>query len=70
MSHDILRLLARQMTFILLGWYVSLGGEATFKLIMTVNWAAMNYIDPIPRLVISWYVGKTVGLLVKGRARG
>lgn len=70
MISETLRFLARNATFFLLGWYVSLGGEATWKQIMVVNWAAMNYIDPIPKMVVCFYAGKTVGLILVGRTKG
>jgi len=64
------RILARMTTFILLGWYVSLGGEAFWEHITIFNWAAMDYIEPIPNMIVCFYVGKTVGLILSGRTRG
>lgn len=63
-------ILARTATAFLLGWYVALGGVADYRFIMTVNWVALDYIAPIPKMVMCWYAGKTVGLILSGRVRG
>lgn len=70
MKPDIPRLLAQQMTFLLLGWYVALGGVASMKTIMLVNWVVLDYAQQPLKWVVCFFVGKTVGLVVRGRARG
>lgn len=63
------RFLAVQTTFFLLGWYTSLGGLDTYWLITVVSKAALVSIQPVPQLLISFYLGKTVMALLRGRTR-
>lgn len=70
MNTEALAILARWATCFLLGWYTALGGVADYQFIMHVSWAALDYIAPIPKMVVCWYAGKTVGLIVVGRVRG
>jgi hypothetical protein len=70
LNTESLAFLARSATCFLLGWYVALGGVADYQFIRLVNWAALDYIAPIPKMVVCWYAGKTVGLIVVGKVRG
>lgn len=63
MNTETLAFIARQATCFLLGWYVA-EGAAAYEFFIAAHKAALVYVEPVVRLLVWFYAGKTVGLII------